>query len=182
MMPARVSKRGDDGSTGNFQARTVNGYYEYRHVVGFEETNLVGNVYYVNYARWQGQCREMFLLEHAPDVLDDLRGSLRLFILKSDCEFLGEIAAFDELSIRMRVADLTQSQIGFAFDYVRVGVASEDLVARGRQRVACLTDGQGSAVPTRVPESLAKALEPYRAPAVSASRLLSHTANTGGRA
>ena len=24
-------------------------YYEYRHIVGFEETNLVGNVYYVNY-------------------------------------------------------------------------------------------------------------------------------------
>ncbi|NEE07724.1 acyl-CoA thioesterase, partial [Streptomyces sp. SID7499] len=23
-------------------------HFEYRHVVGFEETNLVGNVYYVN--------------------------------------------------------------------------------------------------------------------------------------
>ena len=29
-------------------------YYEYRHVVGFEETNLVGNVYFVNHLRWQG--------------------------------------------------------------------------------------------------------------------------------
>ena len=29
-------------------------YYEHRHVVSFEETNLVGNVYYVNYVRWQG--------------------------------------------------------------------------------------------------------------------------------
>ena len=36
-------------------------YYEYPHMVGFEETNLVGNVYYVNYLRWQGRCREMFL-------------------------------------------------------------------------------------------------------------------------
>ena len=35
--------------------------FEYRHVVGFEETNLVGNVYYVNHLRWQGRCREMFL-------------------------------------------------------------------------------------------------------------------------
>ena len=34
--------------------------YEYRHVVAFEETNLVGNVYYVNHLRWQGRCREMF--------------------------------------------------------------------------------------------------------------------------
>ena len=40
--------------------------YEYRLVVGFEETNLVGNVYFVNHLRWQGKCREMFLRDHAP--------------------------------------------------------------------------------------------------------------------
>ena len=28
--------------------------FEYRHVVGFEETNLVGNVYYVNHLRLAG--------------------------------------------------------------------------------------------------------------------------------
>ena len=95
-------------------------YYEYRHVVGFEETNLVGNVYYVNYVRWQGRCREMFLLEHAPDVLDELRLDLKLFTLKAECEYLAELSAFDELSIRMRLEDLTQTQIGFAFDYVRL--------------------------------------------------------------
>ncbi len=51
-------------------------YYEYRHLVGFEETNLVGNVYYVNYLRWQGRCREMFLRDRAPDVLADIRADL----------------------------------------------------------------------------------------------------------
>ena len=35
-------------------------YYEYRHLVAFEESNLVGNVYYVNHLRWQGRCRELF--------------------------------------------------------------------------------------------------------------------------
>ena len=36
-------------------------YYEYRHVVGFKETNVVGNVYFTNHLEWQGRCREMFL-------------------------------------------------------------------------------------------------------------------------
>lgn len=162
-----------------FMLGIMNGYYEYCHSVGFEETNLVGNVYYVNYLRWQGQCREMFLLEHTPDILDELRGSLRLFVMKSDCEFLGEIAAFDRLSIRMRVDDLTQTQIGFTFEYVRVGVDPEILVARGRQRVACFIDRQGSAVPARLPESLRNALENYRALSPSSARLVS---NAGGRA
>ena len=40
--------------------------FEYRHVVGFEETNLVGNVYYANHVRWQGRVRELFLRGRAP--------------------------------------------------------------------------------------------------------------------
>jgi enediyne biosynthesis thioesterase len=136
-------------------------YYEYRHIVGFEETNLVGNVYYVNYLRWQGRCREMFLREQAAEVIADVQGDLKLFTLKVDCEFLSEITAFDELSIRMRLEDLTQTQIEFAFDYVRVREGFEDLVARGRQRVACMRGPNTDTRPTPVPESLRKALSRY---------------------
>jgi enediyne biosynthesis thioesterase len=139
----------------------VETYYEYRHIVSFEETNLVGNVYYVNYLRWQGRCREMFLLEQAPDILDELRGDLKLFTLKSECEYLAEISAFDELSIRMRLEDLTQTQIGFAFDYVHLVGSTEALVARGSQRVACMRGPNGMTAPARVPESLRWALERY---------------------
>lgn len=137
-------------------------YYEYRHVVGFEETNLVGNVYYVNYVRWQGRCREMFLYEHAPDVLMDLRDDLKMFTLKVECEFVSELTAFDELSIRMRLEDLTQTQIGFGFDYLRLR-NGEELVARGRQRVACMRGPNTATRPARVPESLRVALERYAA-------------------
>ncbi|MGI8665206.1 MAG: acyl-CoA thioesterase [Jatrophihabitans sp.] len=136
-------------------------YFEYRHLVGFEETNLVGNVYYVNYLRWQGRCREMFLREHAPDVLQEIRLDLKLFTLRCECEYLAEIAAFDELSIRMRLEDLTQTQIGFAFDYVRVRDGVDDLVARGRQRIACMRGPNTDTRPAQVPPSLRKALEPY---------------------
>lgn len=136
-------------------------YYEYRHIVGFEETNLVGNVYYVSYLSWQGRCREMFLHEHAPDVLEDLRGDLKLFTVKVECEYMSELTAFDELSIRMRLEDLTQTQIVFAFDYVRVRGGLEELVARGRQRVACMRGPNGRTAPARVPSSLRQALSGY---------------------
>ncbi|MER6514992.1 MULTISPECIES: acyl-CoA thioesterase [unclassified Nonomuraea] len=139
-------------------------YYEYLHTVGFEETNLVGNVYYVNYLRWQGRCREMFLMERARDVLADLQDDLKLFTLKVDCEFFAEITAFDQLSIRMRLIELAQTQIEFGFDYVRVTPgAPEVLVARGRQRVACMRGPNTKTAPARVPEPLVRALEPYLA-------------------
>lgn len=139
-------------------------YFEIRHVVGFEETNIVGNVYYVNYLRWQGRCREMFLKQRAPEVLTDLQNDLKLFTLRVDCEFFAEITAFDELSIRMRLVEQAQTQVEFSFDYVRLDPGGiETLVARGRQRVACMRGPNNRTVPTRVPEALARALEPYTA-------------------
>src|ERR1035438_6217716 len=75
--------------------------YEYRHVVGFEDTNLVGNVYYVNHLRWQGRCREMFLREHVPQLLSELEADLALVTLFCSCEYLEEIVAFDEILVRM---------------------------------------------------------------------------------
>ena len=137
-------------------------YFEYRHVVGFEETNIVGNVYYVNYLRWQGRCRELFLKQRAPEVLDDLRDDLKLFTLKVECEFYAEITAFDDLSIRMRLQELAQTQLRFGFDYVRLDPAGGDmLVARGSQRVACMRGPNTRTVPSRVPAALLRALEPY---------------------
>ena len=140
----------------------MDGYFEYRHIVGFEETNLVGNVYYVNYLRWQGRCRELFLKDRAAEVLDDLRGDLKLFTLKVDCEFFAEITAFDEVSVRMRLLELGQTQLQFGFDYVRLDPGGgETLIARGMQRVACMRGPNTRTVPTRVPEPLVRALSPY---------------------
>ncbi|GAB3516292.1 acyl-CoA thioesterase [Phytohabitans suffuscus] len=153
-------------------------YYEYRHVVGFEETNLVGSVYYADYVRWQGRCREMFLLEHAPDVLDELHDDLKLVTVESEYEHLAGIAAFDEVSIRMRLERLTQSQISFAFDYVRVREGAEELIARSRQRVVCMRGVNGALTPARVPPQLRAAVEGYAvAPATYPM-----TTGTGGRA
>ncbi|WP_225800883.1 thioesterase family protein [Streptomyces sp. NK15101] len=136
-------------------------YFEYRHTVGFEETNLVGNVYYVNYLRWQGRCRELFLQQKAPDVLAEVQDDLKLFTLKVDCEFFAEITAFDELSIRMRLSELGQTQLEFTFDYVKVTGGAEVLIARGRQRIACMRGPNTNTVPSRIPDGLARALEPY---------------------
>jgi len=145
------------------EAAEMDQYFEYLHTVGFEETNIVGNVYYVNYLRWQGRCREMFLKQRAPEVLADLQDDLKLFTLKVDCEFFAEITAFDELAIRMNLIELSQTQVQFGFDYVRLEPGGgETLVARGGQRVACMRGPNTRTVPSRVPDALVQALAPYQ--------------------
>ena len=136
--------------------------YEYRHIVAFEETNLVGNVYYVNHLRWQGRCRELFLRDHAPDILGALRRDLVLATTHVDCDYLAELSAFDVVVVRMRLAALTQGQMTLAFTFWREAGGREELVARGSQQVACLQRLGEDLVPAPVPESLRRALEPYR--------------------
>lgn len=142
---------------------SVSRAYEYRHVVGFEETNLVGNVYYVNHVSWQGRVREMFLREHAPDVIAELSRGLSLATVNVSCEYLSELFAFDEVIIRMRLGELTQSRMTLQFEYWRTGKNGEELVARGQQQVACLRRDGEKLAPTPVPKSLREALRPYGA-------------------
>lgn len=131
--------------------------YEYKHIVGFEETNLVGNVYYANFVRWQGRCREMFLYEHAPSILDMVRNDFALVTTRVSCEFFNEILAFDEIIIRMRLGALKQNRIVMLFEYWR----SDEIVARGEQEIACMQRKNGSNTPVPVPENLRNALESY---------------------
>lgn len=138
--------------------------YEYRHVVGFEETNLLGNVYYVNHVRWQGRCRELFLREHAPDILEDLARGLSLVTTRCSCEYLAELGAFDEVVIRMRLGDMTQSRLTLLFEYWRsTAGGGEELAARGEQQVVCMRRGPTGMAPTPVPKALHEALQQYGA-------------------
>ena len=136
-------------------------YYEYRHLVSFQETNLVGNVYYTHFLAWQGRCRELFLRDHAPDVVEQLNQNLSLATVRCSCEFFAELFVFDEVVIRMRLAELMQNRITLAFEYWRHKDGGEELVARGEQQVACMKREEQRVVPAVVPPSLREALAGY---------------------
>lgn len=141
--------------------------YEYRHVVCLEETNLVGNVYYVNHLRWQGRCRELFLEEHAPGVIAALRKDLALVTTHCSCEYFQELEPFDRIVVRMRLTELQQNRVTMRFDYHRARADAEPsdleaLVARGEQQIACMRRTAAGLVAIPVPEELRTALQPYR--------------------
>ena len=136
--------------------------YEYQHTVSFEETNLVGNVYYANHVRWQGRCREMFLRDHAPDILAELSQGLALATVRVACEYFSEIYAFDTIAIRMKLGGLTQNRITMLFEYWRITDEKEELIAKGEQQAACMKRKGEELLPTPVPPVLRQALEQYR--------------------
>ena len=73
------------------------------------------------------------------------------------CEYLEEIAAFDEIAVRMTLGALTQSRLTLQFEYWR----GAQMVARGEQQIACMRRRDGKLTPAPVPESLRDALSAY---------------------
>lgn len=131
--------------------------YDYHHVVTLEETNAVGNVYFVSHLRWQGHCRELFLRERAPGVLDELGHSLVLVTTRCSCEYFAELAPFDAVDVHMSLGAVRQNRIAMRFEYVRDG----EVVARGEQEIACMERSADGVRPAPVPQELRDALTPY---------------------
>ena len=134
--------------------------FEHKHIVTFEETNLLGNVYFTNFFLWQGACREMFLHEHVPEVLTELTDGLSLATTRSNCEFFAEALAFDEILIRMKLLELTRSRVTMGFEYHRQNDGRTELLARGEQQVVCVKKaGQAVEVSELPPRLHQKLLE-----------------------
>lgn len=143
--------------------RTGRRAWELVHTVGFEETNLVGNVYYANHVRWQGRCREMFLQERCPGVLRELASGLALVTLHCSCDYLEELSAFDRVRIRMYFDDLAQNRLTMRFEYFRLGPDGEEtLCARGAHQVAAMRRTTEGLEPCPLPRELVEALAPFR--------------------
>lgn len=136
-----------------------NKYFEYKHIVSFEETNLVGNVYFANHVRWQGRVREMFVKKYAPDVLNYL-SSISLVTMKVSCEYYQELFALDEIVIRMKVTNLSQNKVTMKFEYYRQKDNLE-LVAVGEQQIACMKKINNEFLPEKLPQSLYDAVSDF---------------------
>jgi enediyne core biosynthesis thioesterase len=136
--------------------------YDHRHVVTFQDTNLVGNVYFANLVAWQGACREHFLRDRAPGVLQQLGAGLSLVTVSCQCEFLAEVFAFDEVIIKMSLVEALPNRLDLRFDYVRLAAGAEELVAIGRHRVACMRHDAGQRVAAPIPDELRAAALEYQ--------------------
>ena len=159
-------------------------FFEIRHVVGLEETSLVGNVYFTNYLLWQGHCRERFLKENCPEVLKMLeRREIAFFTKSCSCDWRGEwgFSGLDDVVIRMRLARVRGGRLCLEFSYVHAGRPSE-VVATGSQEVHCKARRNGVWVPANFPPALVAALKVFADTAELHEALQESLEYTGGAA
>ncbi len=144
-----------------FQSNSTKPAFIYRHIVCFEETNVVGNVYYASHVYWQGRCREMFLREHAPSTLAEIMKDLRLVTLYVSCEYFEELFAFNEVEVQMQLESIQQHRIGLQFNYIVETQQGRRLVATGRQGIGCMRVINSQMEPCAPPNELHHALKRF---------------------
>jgi enediyne core biosynthesis thioesterase len=136
--------------------------YCYRHIVSFEETNLVGNVYFSNYIKWQGLCREKFLMDYAPEILHDLYNKLALITLNCSCEYYDQLIPFDNVRIEMRLKKRVQNRISMEFLYIKEKINNGEItIAKGNQETCVMQKHKHGMSVCELPNSLLRALKQF---------------------
>ncbi len=136
--------------------------FEYRHTVSFEDTNVMGNVYFSNYISWQGKCRELFIKEKAVGLLREIEsGDLALITLHCSCNYLSELKVFDEVIIGMGLESIQHNRIKMSFEYYKTENGNSNIVAAGVHETGCFRRSAAGLEAIPVPLALVKALEGY---------------------
>jgi enediyne biosynthesis thioesterase len=108
-------------------------YYEYHHLVTFDDTNSVGNVYFARFFQWMGSCREVITAEHYPELVTDIKRGFGFATEFAHIDYAQECFLFDKILIKMKVTDLSRTRIEFSFDFVNEKKTS--IIATGKQAV-----------------------------------------------
>ncbi len=113
--------------------------------VTFEDTNLVGNVYFANFVRWENECRNDWLKATAFDLYDELfRGTKRLVVSELALKFHDPTGARlgNAIEVDMTVASLENGSCHATFEMRRRAepgsTAVASILATGHQRFAVI--------------------------------------------
>lgn len=138
-------------------------YYEHKFITTFEETNLVGNIYFANYVLWQGKCREMFLHEYCPDVIEGINNGLLLITLDLSVQYVSQLFAFDTVVMHMSLESQSASRLLMTFEYYKQEPDKRlTLVCKGTQATAAMREVDGRVIPVSFPDSMFQVFEEYR--------------------
>ncbi|MEX2962327.1 acyl-CoA thioesterase [Microbulbifer sp. TYP-18] len=143
--------------------RTNDGaFFEHSFITTFEQTNVVGNIYFANFVVWQGSCREMFIQEYCPDVLEKINSGLKLITLDVSCQYLDQLYAFDKVVMHMNIGVLGAEKMMLQFRYYKEDNSGErKLVCVGSQGTAAMQEINGKVRAVPFPDSMLDTIDSY---------------------
>jgi hypothetical protein len=101
-----------------------------------EDANVVGNIYFANYAVWQGRVADRFCYSAAPQYFHDRGARGELHRIETHISQLRDGMPFDEINVVMRLDELYERGARLSFDFFRQEPEGFVKLAAGRNLVS----------------------------------------------
>jgi hypothetical protein len=110
-----------------------------------EDANVVGNIYFANYAVWQGRVADRFFHSVAPHYFEDRGARGELHRPETSVSQLRDAMPFDEINVVMRLDELYERGARLSFDFLRQEPQGVTKIAAGRNLVSWAMIERGAA-------------------------------------
>lgn len=111
----------------------MNKVYEYKTLVSIGDTNVMRNMYFLNFFKLQGIVRELWVKDCVEGGFQDLANGLLLITKDAQCDFQKDFYLYDEIAVRYYFSEIGRTYAVLNFDYFNV--KNEVLHARGKQTI-----------------------------------------------
>jgi enediyne polyketide synthase len=127
-----------------------------------EDANLVGNIYFSNYAVWQGRVRDRFLYQLVPNLYHGMNTQGELLCRTSRIEHLREAMPFDNIEVTMSPRTVHEHGVRLFFEYFRLTPDNaRQKLAFGEHDAVWMKRGTGDRlVPAPLPREILDAISP----------------------
>ena len=124
-----------------------------------EESNLIGNIYFSHYAKWQARTRDRFFHRKHPESYTQAQSG-EWICLRAKVEHLREAMPFDSIEVVQSVAGLGETGVRLHFDYYRVqdGATPVKLAVGEQECVWGVRDKDGNSIASPIPKDILASL------------------------
>ena len=141
--------------------------FEHRKIVTIGETNMEGNVYWLNFCRWFGEVRELFLLSLLPpevNVAEFLKlNEIAIVTCDIGMDFLKPAFFTDRIIVRINTSNFGRCRLDILVEIENE--TSGEVIARGKQKLAFVSTASRRFVP--IPDALRQPALEYLSNGVS---------------
>jgi len=122
--------------------------YIYKTVITIGETNILGNMYFLNFFKMQGVCRELFVKDAVEDGLKTIEQGVVLITKNAYCDFLKSFNLFENVLVKLSAYNLKNASTYLRFEFFEE--ESMELRGAGSQHIV-FSNSDGSIC--RIPQN-----------------------------
>ena len=124
-----------------------------------EDSNLVGNIYFANYAKWLGRTRDLYFYNLMPNLYRGVGNDGEFFTLNCDIFHLQEAMPFDNVLVKMYINKAYEFGLELYFEYFLNNRNSSKKLAFGYQKVGWVKRNDNVLELKRLPDEIIKNLK-----------------------